>query len=406
MKRILVFIILISITSCSSVLKRVPAANKASIVCSELNQFKGLKTDSSEALKSCIDRTPIGGILEISPGQYGMAKQIELIKSITIKTLGLDQESENCSKDATHKCVEFLILPQLFTPKGLFVVDGSRIHFDHVVVNGNRNARIQSKWGEIREWTYNMTWIRNSGGSLSNSVLKNALTGTALEVKSGNADIVISNNTFMDNGLHKKGGNWADGLTIHDALNAKIVSNEFINNTDIDFVLGGCQKCVVQNNRITHTGGYDTSSFAALLIHSWPGGTSGNYMDSDISHNVIDCGPQRACGFGIYVGASAWYMVTDIVDVNLHDNKIENAQLGVNIDPIVKRNFSAHVYRNQVKNSGNLKMSTKCGSRYISKSYNIVPSERGTVDRSLDNIPDDNFSHENWIGCIPNFIKE
>ena len=161
------------------------------------------------------------------------------------------------------------------------------------------------------------------------------LGGTALEVRQDHNNVLIENNKFANNGVHDRRNLWSDGLTIHGLTNSQIIGNEFVDNTDIDLILGGSQNCLVQGNRIYHTGSRSGGSFAGLMIHKWPTRTA-DYSGTEISFNIIDGGPNRNVGSGIYVGSEGWYPGTPIgwttdnpVRASIHDNEVRNTKSGM-----------------------------------------------------------------------------
>src|SRR5690606_25695805 len=128
---------------------------------------------------------------------------------------------------------------------------------------------------------------------------------------------------------------WSDGLTVLDAADSHFLRNQFHDNTDIDLIFGGCPRCLIQHNVVTHSADPAGGAFAAIMIQKWPT-TSGNYADVDVSNNRVDCGPNRTCGSGLYIGSESWYEGTPYgtktpgaVSGVIHHNTIVNAQNGV-----------------------------------------------------------------------------
>jgi len=201
---------------------------------------------------------------------------------------------------STHSCAELIAEPNTTTDagQGLLKISGSGAAIENLVLNGNREARLSSEAAancrkEKNDYGYNASVV-SSSVLVRRVVSKNALCGTGLFVQGD--DLQILENTILNNGVHNERGLWADGMTVADASNSKFIQNTFINNTDVDFIFGGCQNCLIQKNRIQHTDGFVNSSFAAMMLHAWlNGATSGNYTDSDISENTIDCGAKRHC---------------------------------------------------------------------------------------------------------------
>jgi hypothetical protein len=188
---------------------------------------------------------------------------------------------------------------------------------------------------------------------------------------------------------------WADGVTVHDYANSTLVANTFVDNTDIDFIFGGCQGCIIQDNHIQHSDSFVGSSFAALMLHAWPdGATSGNFTGSDTSANTIDCGAARRCGFGLYLGPDAWYDA-DTYGGTVRHNLITGAEQGLLIDDA----HDMQVYNNFVANWGS-STDASCGLRPTS-AYGIGNTSVN-IDTSRDTMSI-SYIDANWDGCIPNW---
>jgi len=132
---------------------------------------------------------------------------------------------------------------------------------------------------------------------------------------------------------------------------------------DIDLIFGGCVNCNILDNVIWHTDNFAGGSFAALMIHAWSDGnggnaTSGNFSGSLTSGNSIDCGAQRRCGIGLYLGSDAWY-ITDVYGGSVHDNTVANAEMGVLIDDV----HDMEVYDNPVSNPAPF-TTASCGQKW------------------------------------------
>jgi hypothetical protein len=179
-----------------------------------------------------------------------------------------------------------------------------------------------------------------------------------------------------------------------------------VDNTDIDLIFGGCQDCVIQSNVITHTDDLTGGSFAALMIQKWPS-TSGDYSGTDISGNVIDCGPNRDCGSALYIGSEGWYDETPFgsqvpgqVDAAIHHNSVSNAKNGMYI---AAQRFS--IYANDFTNAHGQSFKSSCGSLNPSAPIIVSPTAE-TIDfrgENVDPLTSDLFDSEDWDGCIPNW---
>lgn len=160
-------------------------------------------------------------------------------------------------------------------------------------------------------------------------------------------NIKLLNNFIGHNGYHEA-NRWTDGLTIQDGTNLVIKGNHVHNNTDVGIIFGGCKSCQVSENRITHDDSFIESSFAALMIHSWPDKnrtdqtaiTSGDFSGSTIQLNKIECGAKKRCGYGLLVGTGAWRSIPELYPSeytrafggSIKDNSISNAMIGMAID--------------------------------------------------------------------------
>lgn len=368
-------------------------------ICDDLVSYKDSLDDASSALIKCIGGAEEGNILKVPPGRYYLARRVNINKRLLLTTEGLSSADPQCAADGGARCAEFVISPDFNDEAGMLHLAAPGAGIDHLVLNGNRQNREKTeaanscRQGKNRKG-FNMN-LECPHCFVTNSVSKFTLCGTGLEVTGHQPYLLLSKNTFAYNGRHEIKGLWSDGLTVHDSANSLIVDNKFVDNTDIDLVLGGCQNCVIQNNRITHSESYQASSFAAFHIQSWPNGTSGNYTQSDISGNFIDCGPKRRCGFGLYVGGEAWYPST-VFGGSIHDNFVTRAQLGVNVD---KTTGTVEFYNNRATDSGG-GTQAQCGFRQTGN-YNIAPGSQ--LDRKKDSVPSSSYTRDQWEKCVPNY---
>jgi hypothetical protein len=370
------------------------------VSCDSIKALSGNGIDASGAIQTCIDSAPDGAVLKLPPGKYTVLNQIHLNKALSLVTQGKQITDNACNAINDATCAELVADPAIYQFYGLLVVSKAGVAIDHLVVNGNRSARLTSMAKSMCQSTstrygYNME-VSAPNFTLTNSVSKFGLCGTGLEITGVTSKINVSHNTFYGNGAHDVNLLWSDGLTVHDTSGSTFFANNFVDNTDIDFVLGGCQNCVIQQNQVSHSAGFTHSSFAALHIQAWPApdGTSGNYAGSDISGNQIDCGPNRRCGFGIMIGGDPWYN-SIVGGGSVHDNLVKNAELGVNVD---RTTTSMAFYNNFAQNSMGGTVAD-CGFRSTGP-YNI--SSDSLLDRSKDTIPESAYTHDEWDSCIPN----
>jgi len=217
-----------------------------------------------------------------------------------------------------------------------------------------------------------------------------------LELGAGSG--VIADNIFAHNGTHNVNMMWADGLTIHDAKALRVTGNLFLDNTDVQLILGGCADCTVSDNRFRHSAAEAGGSFADLMIQAWPGGaTSGRYDGSTFSNNDVDCGAAHRCGFGIMIGGLPWYQAPTSGGT-VKDNRVRNAMLGINIDGL---SGPMAIGANHVAPAPG-RYPASCGVRSTTFGINIAPSSRRFVTNAeLANIT----SADSYANCVLNYPR-
>jgi hypothetical protein len=368
-------------------------------VCEAMRALANTSTDAAPALQACIAAAAAGSTVELPAGVYRIDSAITVASvPLTLRTEGKSPDAARCAV-TLHDCAELAASTSFAGTGGILqlLVAGSRV--DHLVVNGNKAMRAATASGTqcaggSNSYGYNLR-VACNGCALTNSVTKNALCGTGCEVSGAGSGVVLWRNAVADNGVHDAQGMWSDGVTVHDYAASTFVANDFIDNTDVDFIFGGCQACVVQDNTVTHTAAFAGGSFAALMIHAWPSGaTSGNFVGTDTSRNSIDCGPSRRCGFGLYVGPDAWYDA-DTFGGAVHHNVVANAQQGVLIDDA----HDMQVWNNHVSNPAASTLAS-CGTK--TTSAHAIGNSSSNIDRSADTMGAV-YTNVNFDGCVPNW---
>jgi hypothetical protein len=364
--------------------------------------------DCSKILQACIDQTPPGGVLELTAGRYHLAStQLQIGKPMTLRTAG-SAGKPPCPVSGAG-CAELFALPGFGQSLGLLVVKAAAV-VDHLVLNGNRQGR-----GASAAYTQckngNNSYGFNGATSCShckftNSVSKNALCGTGLQVGVGSF-ITVSNSTFAANGVHNQQNLWADGLTVHDADDSVFTSNTLVDNTDVDFIFGGCRRCKILDNTISHGPDLAAGSFAALMIHKWPT-TSGCYVDVEVKGNKVDCGPARTCGSGLYIGSESWYPETPYGTLTvgttsgvITGNSVVNTMNGLYIAA-----QGLTIYGNGVLNAHGIAIPNSCHKSMVSVTpYVVSPTAKSIhfMGENVDPVMKVHFSNADWSGCIPNW---
>jgi len=129
-------------------------------------------------------------------------------------------------------------------------------------------------------------------------------SGMTVDGTSG-AGFEISNSWFAYNGFQAntpgKDRMWADGLTLWGCNRGYVHHNHFVDNTDVNLVVGGGSDCTVAYNTINN---YSNHGFAGIHV-GWFPGYYGNHSGVSYYGNTIGSS-YNALAFGIVVGSHAW----------------------------------------------------------------------------------------------------
>ena len=125
-----------------------------------------------------------------------------------------------CDHRVALDCANLIAAPELSAPFGMLQVTQPNVVLDHLVLDGNREARLGTAVGRALAQGctqnnapgYNMQ-AAASGFQLTNSVSKRALCGSGLVVGGLLQSVQIAYSTFAYNGDHRFGA-WSDGLTV------------------------------------------------------------------------------------------------------------------------------------------------------------------------------------------------
>jgi hypothetical protein len=378
-------------------------------LCPEAAPFCNAAADASATLQMCIDRTPDGMALELEPCRYSLQFQLVLAHPLTVRTRG-KAGAPSCALDDGHGCTELFALPAFNQGFGMLKATAA-VTLDHLVLNGNRQNRAgTAAWSKCtsladNSFGFNASFFCSSC-TLQDSVSKYALCGTGFLAAPGSS-ITITRNIIAFNGVHKTQNLWADGLTVHDAVASTFTANQFIDNTDIDLIFGGCKHCKITGNTVTHTADANGGAFAAIMIQKWPS-TSGSYEGVDISGNHVDCGPSRACGSGLYIGSESWYpetpygtLVEGTTSGTITNNTVVNA---MNALYIAAQGLA--IYGNGFLNAHGVAIPNSCHKTMVSSTPIVVSPTTKSCHFNFENVDPVmkvHYSSASWAGCIPNF---
>jgi hypothetical protein len=347
-------------------------------------------TDTGPALQQCINNTPSGGTLAIPAATYGIATQVVINRPMTLRTSGTAGSTQSCE---AISCATLVATPSFNVNGGGFLVveNTTDVTIDHLVLDGNRGARLgtaaasQCAAGQNR-WGFNARMSNCRSCRFTWNVSKNVLCGTALEL-SGD-DATVSNNIVRNNGQNSQNNMWADGLTIHYSDRATVTGNTLIDNSDVALILGGGRNAYVANNSIRQPG---QVTFAGLMLDNFNGSTHGDFTGAVVTQNTIDCGASRNCHFGINLGPHAWYLSANILGGSVYGNTVTNARQGINVDGAGTAASPLTLYGNTATGSPS-SAGFLCGTRSTSN-LNIYDS---VVNRNGDTTPATTWA---WHGC-------
>lgn len=306
--------------------------------------------NAADVLQDCIDRAPAFSSVEIPAGTYVLHRQVIVSRPVTIRTAGSAGTSLSCRAAPDH-CVILMAAPDLFDAYGfLFVRSASNVMLEHVVLDGNRDARLSSAAARSCQAGrsapgFNAAVVDCIRCALDDVVSRNALCGTAM-VWSG-AEAVIRNSEFGPNGDATTPRMWADGLTVVYAPESEIRKNRFVDNSDIGLIVGHAARSRIEQNVVLQR---TQSAFAGLMLDNFNSNrldSRGDFRGAVIANNTVDCGSHR-CVFGIQVGPGPWYPSRNIVGGDVHDNEVRGAKVGINVDGAGVRLAPTTIYGNRI----------------------------------------------------------
>jgi hypothetical protein len=342
-------------------------ASAVSDACQSTITLIGSGVDASAQFQSCLDGAPEGSSVAMPAGVLSISSPIRIRKGIELTTQGV---SAPC-KENSPLCFEIKAMPNAAldpaTDRGLFSILADNATVRSIIFNGNRAERAGSPAAAAVGVLGFSMYVSGRNQTLSGVVIEHTLNGTALWVDDVEGFTFVSNTAYA-NGDHR--GKFADGVTVHRARNSVFSNNTFIDNTDVDFIFGSCQNCKIQNNVIMHSESFEHSAFAAMMFQVFPdriGNAAyapGDFTGSDISGNTIDCGANRRCGIGLYLGTESWNEGA-ITGGFYHDNLIRNAANGFLVEKV---GGTIRIKDNIVQSSG--------GSVYVAAYAKDVPESQ------------------------------
>ncbi len=370
--------------------------------CASLTRFANSSLDASAALLNCVDKTAAGGRLELAPATYVMRRQVRILKPITISTAGVADSAAGCEKlGAAHCATIRLDLDGRPNPNIMpLEIAANGISLIHMVVEGSGDPKLRADCSQPdRRPLGGGMRVLASHFVLRKSTLRNFACYTTMEVLAGSNALTIEDNHIGPNGDHRPGDIWSDGITIHDSEDSVVRRNMFVDNTDVQLILGGCRRCRVENNNFRHGGQFSRASFAELMLQAFPS-TRGDYTGTVVTGNRIDCGTARLCGYGIMIGAAPWKAGDNprypgaMFGGTISGNVVSNALIGMNID---SPTGPVEIHGNQVQSSGG-RFKSDCGV-HDWPAVNVAPKAVAFVRGDPSNLVE---GHTSTSSCIVN----
>ena len=99
---------------------------------------------AADIIQECINRAPAFSSIEIPPGRYLLTHQVVVSTPLTIRTAGSGGTSLSCA-GGSDQCAVLVAAPDLLATWGpLFVWSTNNVTLEHLVIDGNREARTSS----------------------------------------------------------------------------------------------------------------------------------------------------------------------------------------------------------------------------------------------------------------------
>ena len=326
-------------------------------------------------LQACLDGAAPGAIVEVPAGTHVFDRQVVIVKPVTLRTAAVHERFPVC-RTFPARCATFLAAPAFAASQGLLLLQStSDVTLQHIVLDGNRNARLQSDAaaacgrGDNRRG-FNATALECVRCALFDLVSVRALCGTGFEWTGAAA--AIEHSTFRDNGDASSERLWADGLTALFVPFSRLVDNLFLDNSDIGLIVGHGAGALIGRNRIVQR---RQPAFAGLMLDNFNSADltrRGDFRRAVVTANEIECG-RSLCGFGIQLGPHPWYRSPNIVGGEVSGNRVTGAAIGINIDGAGRPDSPITVFANTIVTVEQRLQVALCGREFPTSDIDIAP---------------------------------
>lgn len=288
--------------------------------------------DAAPILKACLTQKVAQGAdtIELPAGRYFISSTLDLeaLSNVTIRTQNLS--GGTACLDAGASACAVLIATPTFNDSILLSRGANKLVLKYIALDGNigpRRAHFDNKtWGP--NGAYNARIHNCTDCQFIGFASVRAPHGTGLEFEGDRA--LFDTVNFSSNGWGLSGyanDGWADGLTIHSSAGVVIKNSKFLNNSDVNLILGNGPGAIIQNNLV---GGTHNFSFAGLMLDNFNSTKPGDFSGAVVSNNRIECG-EGYCGLGLMVGPHFWYKSAPLVGTGarIENNFISGAKQGI-----------------------------------------------------------------------------
>lgn len=183
-------------------------------------------------------------------------------------------------------------------------MQGSNVSILRIIIDGNRYNRLGSRAaqdcaGGSNYAGHNSVFSGCNSCSFASSVTMFALCGTGLGWTGKGS--MMQDSFVAHNGDHFTHNMWSDGVTLNQASPAVVQSNLFVDNSDINLILGSGTDSDVSDNVVFEL---QNGAFGGVMFDNFNGHTDGNFQGMQFHNNVINCNGR--CDFGLQLGPHPW----------------------------------------------------------------------------------------------------
>ena len=304
--------------------------------------------DAAILIQKCIDANP--KMIQFLPGRYFFKSVVNIDHkaNMTLRNQGLNQ-GPACLDDSSAACAIFVAHKNYGGPVLISSLDSQNLNFEYIGLDGNSAQRRKNfnnnTWSE--KIAYNARIHNCSDCHFTGFSSIRAAQGTGLEFSGDRA--IFQNTLFRDNGWgilqseNFKSAEWADGLTIWSANDLQIKNSKFMDNSDINLILGGAKNAIIENNYFGNSKNY---AFASVMFDNFNDSRPGDFSGTVFKNNVIEC-PDQMCGVGLNIGPHIWYPSKPVRGGKFTLNKISAPQ-GI----LTNGTVGSEISLNQIQNQG------------------------------------------------------